>query len=263
VVLIEIGPNGSPASRSIPEDVVMHKSTTLVDRLLMTLSVILGGGSVLLLALMGSIQIVHCGFSNAVILLWDTILSLAFFLQHSGMVRKSFRARIAVFISPRYQGAIYSIASGVVLIIVAVLWQRSEIQLLKLEGPFLWMARSCSLLAILIFAWGIRALGSFDAFGLRPIKWHIRYQSDQTLPFVVRGPYRWVRHPLYLCVLMLIWASPVLTADRLLFNVLWTAWIVVGTILEEADLLDDFGDVYRDYQRKVPMLIPWRGRMQT
>jgi len=80
---------------------------------------------------------------------------------------------------------------------------------------------------------------------------------------MVRGPYRWVWHPLYLCVLVLIWASLELTADRLLFNVLWTAWMVVGAILEERDLLADFGEVYRDYQRKVPMLIPWRGRMQA
>ena len=240
----------------------MHKSTTLGDYIMMTLSVVFGGGSVLLLALMGSFQLVHLGFSDSVVLLWDAILSMAFFLQHSGMVRKAFRARMAVFIPPRYQGAIYSIASGVVLVIVVVLWQRSEIRLLRLEGLPLWIARGCSLLAILTFAWSIHALGSFDAFGLRPIKSHIRGQSDQPFLFVVRGPYRWVRHPLYLCVLVLIWASPELTVDRLLFNVLWTAWIVVGTILEETDLLADFGDVYRDYQRKVPMLIPWRGRMQ-
>jgi hypothetical protein len=42
-------------------------------------------------------------------------------------------------------------------------------------------------------------------------------------------------------------------------DVLWTAWICVGAVLEEADLLADFGDAYRDYRRKVPMLIPWRG----
>jgi len=240
----------------------MHKSITLGDYMMMALSVVLGGGSVVLLALMGSVQLVHLGFSDPVVLLWDAILSMAFFLQHSGMVRKAFRARMAVFIPPRYQGAIYSIASGVVLVIVVVLWQRSEIQLLRLEGLPLWIARGCSLLAILLFAWGIHALGSFDAFGLRPIKEHIRGQSDQPFLFVVRGPYRWVRHPLYFCVLVLIWASPELTADRLLFNVLWTAWIVVGTLLEETDLRADFGDVYRDYQRKVPMLIPWRGRMQ-
>jgi methanethiol S-methyltransferase len=205
---------------------------------------------------------VRLGFSDTVVLLWDAILSMAFFLQHSGMVRKAFRARMAVFVPQRYQGAIYSIASGVVLIIVVVLWQRSEMQLLRLEGLPLWIARGCSLLAILIFAWSIHALGSFDMFGLRPIKSHIHGQSNLPSEFVVRGPYRWVRHPLYLCVLVLIWASPDLTADRLLFNVLWTVWIVVGTILEETDLLADFGDVYRDYQRKVPMLFPWRGRMQ-
>jgi protein-S-isoprenylcysteine O-methyltransferase Ste14 len=240
----------------------MQKSTTPGDFIVMALSVIFGGGSFFLLALMGSFQLVHAGFSEPVVLLWDAILSMAFFLQHSGMVRKAFRARMAVFIPPRYEGAIYSIASGVVLVIVVVFWQRSEIQLLRLEGLPLWMARGCSVLALLIFAWSIHALGSFDAFGLRPIKSHIRGESTQPFPLVIRGSYRWVRHPLYLCVLVLIWASPGLTADRLLFNVLWTAWIVVGTILEEKDLVADFGDVYRDYQRKVPMLVPWRGPMQ-
>jgi methanethiol S-methyltransferase len=234
----------------------------LVDYMMMALSVVLAGGSVLLLALMGSFQLVHLGFSDPVVLVWDAMLSIAFFLQHSGMVRKAFRARMAVFIPQRYQGAIYSIASGVVLIIVVVLWQRSETQLLKLEGLPLLIARGCSLLAILIFAWGIHALGSFDMFGLRPIKLHLRGQSDQPFPFTVQGPYLRVRHPLYFAVLVLFWTTPEVTADRLLFNVLWTVWIVVGTLLEEKDLLADFGDVYRDYQRKVPMLIPWRGRMQ-
>lgn len=240
----------------------MDKSATVGDYTMMVLSVVLGGGSVFLFALMGSFQFVHLGLSNPVVLLWDAILSMAFFLQHSGMVRKSFRARTAAVFPQRYQGAIYSIASGVVLIMVVVLWQRSDIPLLRLEGLSLWIARGCSLLAILIFAWSIQALGSFDLFGLRSIKSHTRDESDKPFAFVVRGPYRWVRHPLYLCVLMLIWANPELTADRLLFNVLWTAWIVVGTMLEEMDLQADFGGVYRDYQRKVPMLIPWRGRMQ-
>jgi protein-S-isoprenylcysteine O-methyltransferase Ste14 len=75
---------------------------------------------------------------------------------------------------------------------------------------------------------------------------------------VVQGAYRWVRHPLYLVVLLMIWSYPVLTVDRLLFNLLWTIWIVVGAVLEERDLVADFGDDYREYQRKVPMLVPTR-----
>ena len=241
----------------------MNTATRTFDRIMIVLSVVLGGGSILLLASMGSIQFVQLGFSNPVVLLWDTILSFLFFVQHSGMVRKAFRSRSDVILPPRFHGAIYSIASGIALIIVVVLWQKSDIQLFRLEGLTLWIARACSAAAFLGFAWGIHALGGFDPFGLRPIRSHMRGRPDQPLPFAVRGPYRWVRHPLYSSVLILIWASPEVTADRLLFNVLWTAWMVVATILEEKDLVADFGDVYRGYQRKVPMLIPWRGQMQT
>ena len=59
-------------------------------------------------------------------------------------------------------------------------------------------------------------------------------------------------------MLLMIWSYPVLTMDRLLFNVLWTIWIVIGSVLEERDLSADFGDAYREYQRKVPMLLPTR-----
>jgi len=65
-----------------------------------------------------------------------------------------------------------------------------------------------------------------------------------------------VRHPLYLVSLIIIWFGPIFTADRLLHNLLWSLWIVIGATLEEKDLVDCFGDAYRDYQQTVPMLIP-------
>jgi protein-S-isoprenylcysteine O-methyltransferase Ste14 len=42
-----------------------------------------------------------------------------------------------------------------------------------------------------------------------------------------------------------------------LFNLLFPGWIVAGTILEERDLVAAFGEPYRDYQRQVPMLLPF------
>ena len=77
------------------------------------------------------------------------------------------------------------------------------------------------------------------------------------MPLAIRGPYRWVRHPLYSFVLLLIWSCPDLSVDRIMFNVLMTGWIVVGTYLEERDLVDEFGDDYQEYQRRVPMLVPF------
>jgi protein-S-isoprenylcysteine O-methyltransferase Ste14 len=78
------------------------------------------------------------------------------------------------------------------------------------------------------------------------------------MPLTVSGAYKWVRHPLYFFSLIMIWSCPVLTVDRLLFNLMWTTWIITGTVLEERDLVREFGDQFREYQAKVPMIIPYK-----
>jgi protein-S-isoprenylcysteine O-methyltransferase Ste14 len=237
----------------------LTRSTKLLDGSMLALSAALGVGSIALLAAMESIHVLKTGWTGSAGLLWDAALSFAFFLQHSGMVRRPFRARLARTVPPRYQGAVYSIASGVVLTLVVVLWQRSEIHLYVLRGLPLFIARALSALSVAVFLWSAVALKGFDPLGLGPIRAHLRGRPCRPARFVVKGPYRWVRHPLYSCVIVLIWSSHELTADRLLFDVLWTAWICAGAVLEERDLVADFGEDYRDYRRKVPMLLPWRG----
>lgn len=194
-------------------------------------------------------------------LLWDAGLSLAFFLQHSGMVRRSFRARLGALVPHRYDGAVYAISSGLVLGAVVLLWRRSDTMVFALEGLWYWAARAGFLAVIVVFFLSVRALRSFDPFGLVGIRAHLRGRPyATTAQFVVAGPYRWVRHPLYSCMLVLVWSCPVVTTDRLLFDVLWTAWIWLGAKLEERDLVDEFGDTYRRYRDAVPMLVPSRRR---
>jgi protein-S-isoprenylcysteine O-methyltransferase Ste14 len=234
-----------------------------LDYALIVLAAAFGIGSVLLLIAGGSSGFTDFGWSERTILLWDTFLSFVFFVQHSGMVRRSFRQRLAAVMSPRYHGAIYTIASGIALTAVAIFWQRSETTLLLLQGIPRLILSVCSLLALLVFAFSAYSLRSFDPLGIGPIRDHLRGIDHQPGPFVVRGPYRWVRHPLYSCVLVLFWANPDLTIDRLLFNILWTVWIYVGAMLEERDLTREFGAAYRQYQKSVPMLIPWRGLTKT
>ena len=228
---------------------------------MISLAVLFGGLSLilfLLFLLTGSPEFVSFNLGPNEVLWWDTGLCIAFFFQHSIMVRKSFRQRLAWLLPPEFEGAVYAIASGIALLILMVLWQKSGPPFMGPRGFFRWLFYIAYLLSFIGFFWGARALGAFDPYGLKPILGRLRGKRPRRMSFVVMGPYRWVRHPLYLFMILMIWACPDLTADRLLFNGLWTVWIVMGSILEERDLVFEFGDVYREYQRKVPMLIPRR-----
>jgi protein-S-isoprenylcysteine O-methyltransferase Ste14 len=205
---------------------------------------------------LGALSLVHTHWSAPWILLWDAVLSMVFFLQHSGMNRQGFRARLSRWIAPRYHGAVYSIASGVALLLVLAAWQTTSPSIVVLQGLGRVVAQVVSALAFGLFVVSATSLLTFDPLGLRPITAHLQNRPFIPSPFLVRGPYRWVRHPLYSCTIVMIWTEPNVTTDRLLFNILWTVWIVVGTYLEERDLSREFGDSYRDYQRRVPMLVP-------
>jgi protein-S-isoprenylcysteine O-methyltransferase Ste14 len=237
-----------------------------MDRLaaycVIVLSTVLGGGSLLLFGaflIAGPFTIIRFDASEVQALVWNGALSVLFFIQHSGMIRAAFRAWLASAVPSHYHSAMYSIASGIVLTLMVLLWQTSQTVLFRIQGLLEALPRAISLAAIAGFIWGVRALGSFDAYGRIPIVVHLRSKQLRPPEFVLRGPYLWVRHPLYFFMLVLIWSTPNMTLDRLLFNVLWTFWIVLGSYLEERDMVAEFGERYRDYQKTVPMLLPWRG----
>jgi protein-S-isoprenylcysteine O-methyltransferase Ste14 len=231
-------------------------------RALIVAAQLVGGGSLLAFGVFlfrGPTQLIELARSDAEAIAIDALLSIGFFVQHSGMVRRSIRQLLSALIPQYAYGAVYSIGSGLALLAVIVFWQPTDAVVVVVDSPLRLLLRGLFVAAVLSFVWGVRALGSFDGFGVRPIRAHLRGTPIRELPLSIRGPYRWVRHPLYTMVLVMIWSSPDLTGDRLLFNLFWTLWIVIGTILEERDLIEEFGEDYRRYRAVVPMLIPWRG----
>ncbi len=206
---------------------------------------------------LGPFTLIDIGINTAPALVFDAFLSMLFFLQHSILIRKSVRARISKTIPDDYYGAFFAITSSIPLFILVLFWQRT-VTIAAAEGVIYWIMRVIFILSIAGFYWGVASLGFFDPFGTIKLKLKIRNKEPKSLPLTVKGPYRWMRHPLYFVSLAMIWSGPDLTADRLLFNSMWTIWIILATLLEERDLVREFGDGYREYQSRVPMLIPYK-----
>ena len=132
----------------------------------------IGGGSLLFFGafpITGPFTTIRFDASEAQGLLWDGFLSLAFFIQHSGMIRPSFRTRLSFAIPPHYHPATYAIASGAVLTTVVLLWQPSQTVLVEIQDPLHVLLRALFFLAMAGFVWGVWALRPFDPFGQAPI----------------------------------------------------------------------------------------------
>jgi methanethiol S-methyltransferase len=227
------------------------------------LSILLGGFSMFLFVAFlytGLPSQIDLGLDEPTDLYVNTLLCLLFFFQHSLMVRKSFRKWLLGFIPQDYLSAFYSIFSGLSLLILMLFWQKSTSFQVELEGVAYGFMRFLFFFSIIGFFVTARFLRHFDPLGIREISTHLKGKTAKEPFFIVRGSYKWVRHPLYFFCLMMIWSQVSVTTDRLVFNSLWTLWIIIGTFLEERDLIASFGDAYRNYQRSVPMLIPYKWR---
>lgn len=237
----------------------MHILNTIIKYAIILSAALLALVSLLVLGLFllyGSFDLVNLDMGIVGSLIFDVFLSALFFLQHSGMMRKKFRLWLAQFIETKFHGFVFSIASALVLLTILIFWQKTPIMLFSAQGMVRWLLRWAYLMIISGFVWGALSLQSFDPMGLFPVVNRLRGKAPALMQLTFRGPYRWVRHPLYFFSILMIWCCPDISADRLLFNLLWTAWIIIGAFLEERDLVASFGDAYRHFQRQVPMLIP-------
>ncbi len=240
----------------------MKTSRSLTYLMLACAGLIGGGGLLIFMAFLfrGPFNLVDLGMGENQVLIFDAFLCLLFFAQHSLMARKPFHQQLSRTLPVQYTGALYAVASGIAVLALIVFWQESASTLLSFQGLIRWFFRAVFVVAIGGMLWTIWALGIFVNFRLQPMVDDLRDKQSVSRLVTDRGPYRWIRHPLYLSSLLMIWSNPDLTLDRLLFNLLFSIWVIVAIILEERRLVATFGEAYRNYQREVPILIPWRIR---
>ncbi|MFZ1988458.1 MAG: methanethiol S-methyltransferase [Alphaproteobacteria bacterium] len=184
-----------------------------------------------------------------------------FAIQHSVMARPGFKAWWTQFVSPAAERSTYVLFAGLALLLLFYFWQPLQATIWSVESAPL--AQAVTILSFV--GWAILFLSTFminhfELFGLQQVFARLFGHLPEPLEFRTPFFYAFVRHPIYLGLIIAFWATPHMTLGHLEFAIATTGYIFVGIFFEERDLVAHFGSQYEDYRRHVSMIIPWLPR---
>lgn len=194
--------------------------------------------------------------------LFNLTLFALFGVQHSVMARPVFKETYARLLPEATMRSTYLLATSLAIWTLLRLWRPTP-QVLWEAPNYDWrlILSMVGWLGGLLALLSVAAMDPWAFLGIRQAWQRVRDgDPSATSRFQTPGAYRLVRHPIYLGWLMLVWSAPTMTLGRGLLAVASTVYILLAIRWEEKDLVAEFGESYREYQRRTPALIPIRLR---
>jgi protein-S-isoprenylcysteine O-methyltransferase Ste14 len=187
----------------------------------------------------------------------DTALLGLFALQHSVMARRWFKERWTRIVPEPIERSTFVLFASLALGVLMWQWQPLGGSVWRVVDP----AGRAALWALFGLGWTLvlvctLLIDHMELFGVRQVWSHFVGRAHEAPRFVTPGPYRFVRHPLYLGFLLAFWATPEMTLSHLLFAAATTAYILLAIQFEERDLVRVHGRLYAEYRERVSMLLP-------
>ncbi|QRN82708.1 isoprenylcysteine carboxylmethyltransferase family protein [Chloroflexota bacterium] len=180
---------------------------------------------------------------------WGALHSWLASFEVKNLAREKFGPK-----ADRYYRLFFVLAAGLTLapIFALVVFLPSKV-LWVIPTPWLFLTLIAQFLAIVLLVATALETDVMVFAGIRQVL-HPEQTYEDTL--VVKGFYRYVRHPLYFFSIIIFWLFPYMSDLTLAFFLAGTLYFLIGTIPEERKLLETFGEAYRQYRQDVPWMIP-------
>ena len=197
--------------------------------------------------------IANSNMMQAVII--NLLILVLFGLHHSIAARKSFKEKLTQIIPAAIERSTYVMISGIFMFVICLYWQ-------TLAGT-LWITDNTIIVLILktihVLGWLILVTATFeiDHFQLMGLKQSLTMNTSEDGKLKESFLYKIVRHPIQAGVLMGIWSTAHMSMTQFMLSIGMTLYIFIGLYYEEKSLEAHFGDIYLDYKKRVPGIIPF------
>ena len=175
----------------------------------------------------------------------DAALIGLFGVQHSLMARPWFKEWWAASIPLAYERCTYVHMANLALFAVIVFWQPIPAELWTVSDGFwrdvLWAAFAAGWVILFV---GARSFGILDLLGVEQMQRWCNGEAARQPRLKTGLLYGWLRHPMYVGVLLGVWTTPRMTVGHALLAFGLTGYVLIAMRYEERDLVRRFGTAY-------------------